>query len=205
MDNKDVVFIRKNGRIIPIRKRKDDAQNVATLGAAAAISYGSGKQAVLNLSKSRFSYSKAAHFKGVKELVRPGPMKDFFRTTSATFKVLGKKFAYRSQAFAIGGAVISSALAARAVYGLAKDRITDEKASALSTAGAGIVAGIGLGMLAKKVGITVPIRSSDLKGAFKATSEIFKKYSSEGARKSAEVYNKIMKTAPRVKAQKWLK
>ena len=72
--DKDIVFIRRGGRVIPIRKKKKPEKAKATAKAVASVAVlaGSAKVSAELVKKSRPSFVKSAQLRGASKLAQRG-------------------------------------------------------------------------------------------------------------------------------------
>lgn len=186
---KDVIFVRINGRVVPI-KRREAAIGAAEVGAAGAVSYGSGRAAAKLLKKSNEFYRSSALQRGFSK-AGTSSVHAGLRTAAAKNFIRGRKFAFRSKWTLLGGAALSGLLA-----GAAADRVApkaDPEKKALFATAAPILAGLVFNKSTKlaRIALRAPFRES-VKGAFAA-------YSKRGQEKTRRLANFLAKRPKQMK------
>lgn len=135
----EVTFIRRNGKIIPIRrkKKKEDNKAKASLKAAgsAAVLAGSVGASAKQVQKSRPLFREAAQMRGISKLAKLGSEKrSEFISRSARAKVKALKFQSRGRGILAIGSLASSLLAGSAAADLVEGDRADEVATFVSSA-----------------------------------------------------------------------
>lgn len=192
---REVRFIRINGRVVPIKKRKIDG--VAALGGAAAISTGAGIYAAESVKKSNFAYARSANLRGASKLVisKKAPAYMKLVRDSAEFRIAGKKLARHGFGALAFGVSTASALATLGVHKLSNKNTPEETKMAKSAAISGLITAAGLGVFGRKAKLGSLVKMARKANAKKPVSELFGLWSNQGVKRTAATIKKYSKTA----------
>jgi len=184
--DKNVRFIRKNGRLIPIRvnkNKKDLKKGAVKAVASAAVVAGSAAGAAKLVNKSRPNFIKSAQLRGASKIVSKGTLKNRLIRQSAKAKIKGLTFQSRAGTLLGLGTLAASLLAGSAAGDIFKgDSKADEAASFISSTLPF------LGVLAFK-------KFSKIKVSGKSVSDVFRKIQKQGQSQSRSIVKKFEKTA----------
>jgi hypothetical protein len=187
----DTKFIRKNGRIIPIRT-KENATGAAMIASGTALSVASGILSGKELKKAEAAFGRSANLRGASKLVMG---KSSINSTynkiirdSASFKIAGKKFSKRSSAILFAGTTIGGIVGSIGANRLLSESKKDKDGRALKVEAVGLVTGLaGLVPFGKAAKLKSVLRLAKSKTPVK---EAFKAWSTQGARKTSETIRK---------------
>lgn len=129
----EVTFIRRRGKIIPIRKKKKEKKDIKSAAiksaGSAAILVGSAKASARMVEKSRPHFTKAAHIRGASKLAQSKAMKASLIKKAARSKIKGLRFQGRARGILGLGTFVASIFAGSAAGDIYKgDDISDEVA-----------------------------------------------------------------------------
>lgn len=132
----DVKFIRVNGRIVPIKKKKDaNKKKAAAKGVASAVALGaSAKVSSDMVKKSRPNFVKSAQLRGASKLAGKGTkLRNDLIKRSAKAKIKGLRFQSRAGLVLGLGTAISSIFASSAGADIFDDNKSGDEITAFAT------------------------------------------------------------------------
>ena len=190
----DVKFVRIRGRIVPIRKKQDDAKGVAMIATGAATSIASGLYAGKQIQKANFAFARSANLRGAAKLVfsKKSPNYGGLIKQSAAFKMAGRSLTRKSSAALFIGTSIGGVLASVGANRIFNDKNRDKKSLKVESIGLAVGA-LGLLPFGKMGKISGLVRSSIKSKS--AVKDIFSAWSKSGAAKSSSTVNKYAMSA----------
>lgn len=191
----EVTFVRINGRVIPIKKRK--LQAASAFGAAAILTTGGGLVAADMVKKANFAYGKSANLRGASKLVfsKAAPKYMSLIRESAALRIQGKAFARKGFGALAFGTATAAALASLGIKKLASKKDSDEEVMTKAATASAVAAGIGLAIFGRKTKLTGLVKLAKRSNPNKPVSELFGMWSRHGRKRTMATINKYGKTA----------
>jgi len=194
---RDVIFRRIRGRIVPIRRKNEDAKAALKLGAAGIIGSLAASFSSKQLKQSTKIFNKAALIRGARKLSQPGSQtsrmlakKAVLTSRKAAFKIGKSKFGI------FGGALAASIFTTSAVGDFLKPRVSEETKEAfqtISSIGAALGTVALFGRKAKLRGFKSSLKASVISGSpDEQVGILFGKFSTTGRSKTARLIQKFI-------------
>ena len=186
----EVRFVRINGRVVPIRKRK--AEGITALGTGAMISAGAALKSADIVKEAHQFYGRSANLRGASKLVfsKGSPTYRELIRNAAVTRIAGKRLARKGFGTLALGLGLGSALVTLGIKKLSPKNQTEEETMAKAATATGLVTAGALGIFGRKANLDGLVKIARKAKGKKAVDELFGLWSKNGIRKTTNTIRK---------------